>query len=945
MGKAQSIVCRNVRTHNLKGVDVTIEVGKWTAVTGVSGSGKSSLAFDTLYSESQRRFLETLGTYERQFLAGLPQGDFDSIEPVPPAIALKQSNRTADPRAVVGTSADVIYPLRVLFAGLMEKACAVCGGPVRVDSAETVAAFVKKQNQDLAFCVRFEVEKEPSEKSASFQKRLQHLFNGFLVEGYARAVVGGALCRTEELNPKALKDGDSIDLVLDLLTPEDHGEELDNRLQSLWDQLGNTDRFGTLYVFHADLQKNVVKAPVLQRFHIAPYCVRGGYETRLIAASDLDWQSALGACQTCHGLGNVPEVDVSKVVPNPLLSLAEGAIKPWSTETYGWAQSELMKACKKAKVPTTVPYEKLNAKQRDMIWGRNDELKKANKDFVSLNTFFGWLEEERYKKNSRIFLAKYRSYRTCRSCKGARIGPVGRRASAAGFSYDDLFNGEVRAALQWAQEVGPLLKKRKMDDFLEIHREVEEKLSLLVQLGLGSSSLSRRSKSLSGGEYQRVLLTRVLGNGLTDSLYVLDEPSIGLGDQEIPSLIRCLERLRDQGNTVVMVEHEPQLVRAADSWIELGPGGGSLGGEIVGLSTESPARAEPASLQLDLSRVEVPKRVQSEPAKSQFPDSAAIGFHGFSHLNCENLFVELPVGQLTVFSGPSGAGKSTLLGAGLDKALRLFLEMGVAHCHNPDVDEKRGRWENLSVPDKLLRKLELVSVEQGAMHRTVTSVPATVLGLMDELRRLFAATSEAKERGLGPSDFSFNGKGGCEVCGGRGFVKDDLFFLGEVEKVCEECNGARYRKDVLEVRFKGKNIAQWLDTSLDECVSESLLPKRNELLNLCSQLGLGQLPLGLPTPQMSGGESQRLRIAAALCKRQNQLVCLLDEPSRGLSEKDVGRLIATLQALTRKGHTVVVVEHHSAFQEAADQLLRMGPGSGADGGQICERWVSTRRVN
>lgn len=922
----------------MKGIDLDIPIGRWTVVTGVSGSGKSSLAFETIYAESQRRFLETLGTYERQFLVGIPQGEFDEIEPIPPAIALKQTNRTADPRAVVGTSADVIYPLRTLFAALMKESCATCGVPVTCHTVADFLSWIETLHGDLALSVQFSLS-DTFAANKSDEKKVRHLLDGFLVEGYSRALVDGRLVRTDELSPQTVKGAQSFYLVLDIVAEADRElqDEFAGRITLLWEQLVHSRHFGTLHAVPLGLEDARADIAQSKAFHVSPFCGRCNRETELIQSSDLDWQTVLGACGDCQGLGNVPFVDENKVVPNFGLSLKQGAIKPWTSETYAWAQKELLKACRKLGIETDVPYERLDRKAIDIIWGRSKTGQEPS-NFVSLKMFFDWLGEERYKKNSRILLAKYRSYRACPTCKGARVSDRGRRATALDASYDDLFNGDIRLCAAWVKAAGEEIRRRGAVDLYEIHREVDKKISLLNSLGLGSSSLSRRSKSLSGGEYQRVLLTRVIGNGLSDALYVLDEPSVGLGSQEIPALIVAIEELKNQGNTILMVEHDPQLVRAADRWIELGPGGGHLGGQLISSELD-----EPASLHLDLSQVVVPTRsrlVGDKLSQWVWSDNQAFRLDGFSHLNCENLRLEVPVGRMTVISGPSGAGKSTLLACGLDQALRFGLEDSQWSCAAPDVDEGRGMWKSFAVPRSLRGHVHHVSVEQKAMHRTITSVPATVLGLMDDLRRLFASTEEARSLGLSISDFSFNGGGACPSCGGRGFVKEDLFFLGEVEKNCEECNSTRYRKDVLSVTFKGRSIAEWMSTSLLECAEESLIPSRQKIFQLCVELGLGQLPLGMPTTQISGGESQRLRIAAALSRNAGSLICLIDEPSRGLSEQDIGRMLGSLRKLCNDGHTLVVVEHHESFCQAADQLVVMGPGSGTEGGRMIMREVS-----
>ena len=695
--------------------------------------------------------------------------------------------------------------------------------------------------------------------------------------------------------------------------------------------------------FSPRFQNLKVSDPGSKVFHVQAFCKSCKSHTQVIQSGDLDWQSALGSCSSCHGLGNRPIVDRGKVVPNDSLSIEEDAIKPWGTDTFSWAKEGLKKVMRSLKLKTSTPYSSLPQDFRDFIW--NGEWPNGKfSDYVSLNDWFAGLEAERYKPTSRILLAKYRRYVTCESCGGERLGSAGRNASRKGIRFSQLMHQESRHTLAWLHEMqADPSNQVRMEALREIFLEVEKKLSLLVRLGLGNSSISRRCKTLSGGEYQRVLLTRVIGNGLTDALYVLDEPSVGLGQTEIKELSSALVELRDLGNTVLMVEHDPQLIRAADFVVELGPGGGSKGGRVLELK-EGEA---PVSLQIRVPESTYPKRQTLKAHQAFYSADKSLSLNGFSHLNCKNLDLFVPLGQITVLSGVSGAGKSTLLSCGLAAALERLEAQGDnvdSGNDSPDIDEGIGVWKSLKVPKNLLKTHEVLTVEQRAMHRVISSVPATILGLMDPLRKLFAQTDEAKRNGFGVSDFSFNGAGGCEVCGGRGIVKDDLFFLGEVEKECAECAGTRFRPAVREVLFMGKSIDGWLATPLEDChASFRTLTALSKPLELCIRLGLGHLPLGVPTTHLSGGEAQRLRMCATLSKSQQKMICLLDEPTRGLSETDVGNLILSLAQLAKEGHTFVIVEHHEEMQKCAHQLVVLGPGGGAEGGQIVRREATSTR--
>lgn len=905
------ILCKGVRTHNLKNIDVAIPHRKWTAITGVSGSGKSSLAFDTIYAESQRRFLETLGTYERQFLQGLPQGEFDEITNVPAAIALKQSNKTGDPRSVIATSADLVDPLRALFVTFMEKACTRCGSPVTSHEPQDLSRFLAEQKKEHILSVPFSF---PS--NATQAKKLAQ---DLMLEGYTRILIEGDVTDLESCDSFArLKD---VELVLDRLTPNIHSDEVVNRVETIWSQIKFSPRFSSLNAY--SMQGKKVDRNSGHLFYVQPFCAHCKSATTIIQTRDLDWLSVLGACNTCQGLGNIPMLDEAKIIPQPQLSLAEKALKPWSSDTFFPYLDHLLKKCKKNKISTTTPYQDLPAEHKELIW-------------QELREFFSELERERYKSSSRILIAKYRKYVLCSSCGGARVGEKGRHAVCFHKKFHELFQCEIHATLTWLQDLKKAPEYRsRWNAVEEVYAEALKKTSLLVRLGLGSAHLFRRCKTLSGGEYQRVLLTRVIGNGLTDALYVLDEPSVGLGKAEIPELISCVRDLCALGNTIVMVEHDKSLVQAADHIIELGPEGGEKGGYITQLDP-----LLPHSFKNEFTDKLPVKEKQSIETTRFFKKENSLFLKNFSALNCHKVNLEVALGKLNVITGPSGAGKSTIVTYGLQSALEKYELNGSTQNDILNLDAEIGIWDDLQFPKHFFSETELVSVEQKSMHRAITSVPATILGLMDLLRKYFSQTHEAKFNGFTASDFSFNGAGGCADCGGTGIVHEDLFYLGEVDKVCPTCQGKRYRDDVLEILWRGKNIAQWLNTSLQDCVT--LLGREAGFakpLHYACALGIGHLPLGMPTSSMSGGEAQRLRICAAIHKTVRKTFCILDEPTRGLSEHDIGNLLSTLLRLCRDGHTFVVVEHHPLFEDYAEHLIKMGPEGGTRGGRIIERWL------
>lgn len=920
--ETHNLICKGIKTHNLKNININIPLKKWIAITGVSGSGKSSLAFDTIYSESQRRFLETLGTYERQFLQGLPQGDFDEIDNIPAAIALKQSNKSGDPRSVIASVADISDPFRTLFISLMDPSCTHCGSPVSVQQAKHLVEYIlslKNENKAFLLTVPYEL---LNKKAAE----------DLIIEGYTRIILNNKIYDIQDYLNEKPKFPINISIILDRIHNNINTSELENRIETVWSQVRFSPKF--FFVNLSQIENDTsFSSKKLLKFHVQPFCKSCQKQTSIIQNSDLDWQSVLGACKKCQGLGNIPILDENKIIPNKELSLSEGAIRPWTSESFSWLQNDLIKFCKKNGINTNIPYSKLSKEDINFIWNGDELSKKTSNKFVAIKDFFGVLEEEKYKSTSRILLAKYRKYVLCPDCEGARVGPAGKNAICFNKAYHEIFQLEIKHVLDWLIN---LKLEKKFENTLNhisyIYDEVFKKITLLNKLGLGSAQLFRRCKTLSGGEYQRVLLTRVIGNGLTDALYVLDEPSIGLGKNEIPTLIECLQELRDLGNTILMVEHDKDLILAADEIFELGPGGGEEGGYLLDLNKKIPH-----SFYTKLNKFNSQIKVTEDKF---FSDNNVVFLQNFSALNCQNINLELALQKLNVVTGPSGAGKTTLIQFGLDAALEKLENFNISNNETIDYDAKIGSWENLKVPKNFFSNYDIISVEQKALHRTSTSVPATILGLMDILRKQFAQTKEAKLSGFTISDFSFNGSGACENCNGKGVIQEDLFFLGEVEKICPDCNGTRYRDDVLKVIWQGKNIHEWLKTTLFECKKQlNKIVGFGKSLEMCCQLGLGHIPLGLTTSSMSGGEAQRLRICAALTKSSKKIFCILDEPTRGLSENDVGNLLESLLQLCIEGHTFVVVEHHELFQRQAHHLIKLGPGSGVEGGKIVERWI------
>jgi excinuclease ABC subunit A len=928
-----TLQAQGVKTHNLKNISVNIPIGQWTTVTGVSGSGKSSLVFDTIYAESQRRFLETIGTYERQFLQGLPEPDVQHMENIPASVALKQNNKSGDPRSVIATAADILEPLRSIFAALMDTSCSKCGSKVETSSAKNLIEYLKEQKSNTSSTFGHAI----FAPILNYPKNVSNFLSTALAEGYTRIATqekkeSFEVKQIESLLQEKKYPKEKFEILLDVLFSDSDVSELENKIETVWSQIRFSPEYNSICVRQISKEstsENLVFKNLPQYFNVQPYCKNCASATSTIQSGDLDWQSALGACQVCNGIGNVPVIDKLRVIPDPNIPILKGGIKPWSTNSFGYLSDSLEKEFKQVGLKPSLTWNLADDETREWLWGGSQETSSRFakvKKHTSVLDFFAEIEKEKYKHTSRIFLAKYRKYIQCNACEGSRLSATGRNAQCGNVKFETLIHQPIQETLNWVLDVKN--KKNYQNKILTLREtfgEVERKLTILCELGLGCNALTRRCKSLSGGEYQRVLLTRVVGNGLSDALYILDEPSVGLGKSEIPNLIKIIQKLKSHGNTVLMVEHDVSLIEHSDNIIELGPVGGYAGGYIV------KKNHPPISSVFNLNFLP-PKR---KKIKQGTRIKNAIGIKNFNFLHCQGISVQFPLSRLSVVSGPSGSGKSTLLMCGLSAALEAYNDYQKLSHLEVNIDDKIGSWAELEVPDGFLSEYQTIVVDQKPLHRSVASVPATLLGLMDALRKNFGSLEESARRSLSPSDFGFNGTGGCPACGGKGTVEDDLFFLGSVEKTCPECNGERYKPKVLKVMWHGKTIAQWMQTSLLEAQQTlGSVASFRKPLDLAVKLGIGHLSLGTATTSLSGGEAQRLKICSALNKSNKKLVCLLDEPTRGLSEVDVASLLQTFINLAKLGHTFICVEHHPKFIEYSQYLVELGPESGVNGGKI-----------
>jgi excinuclease ABC subunit A len=919
------------RTHNLKDVSVSIPLARLTVVTGVSGSGKSSLAFDTLYAEGQRRYAESLSTYARQFLERLDRPDVDSIEPVPPAIALEQKNGVRNARSTVGTQTEIYDSLRLLFAHGGTTFCSDCGVaavPGGVDRAvEELAVSEQGSRVVLAAPVDWKANGAARKR---FGQRRRDREDALRVAELKRAGFFRALSSSGETveipddpaGVEALLDGEGrLSVVVGRFVVGDESRpEIAAAAEAAFAMSGS---------LLAQTEAGT------RTFRRGLHCPRCGCDFRDPTPPLFAFNSPLGACPSCQGFGRVIGVDLEKVIPDPSLRLDERPIAAWNTPAYESAYDDLFRACRLYSVRKDVPVERLTPHEREVLI-------KGRGEFYGINGFFEWLETKRYKIHVRVLLARYRAYRLCPECRGARLGPGSLRVLFRGRTISELADFSLGDLKVWFEDLR--LTPEEESRLGSVVSEIRARVRYMNDVGLEYLTLSRAARTLSGGESQRIGLASALGGSLTGTLYVLDEPTIGLHAVDTRRLLAILRRLADRGNTVVVVEHDPEVIEAADHVIDLGPGAGRLGGQVLfegtpralarvkssatgellrrrglagkkeggtGPPTGSPARGARAGRVVAFRRAE-----------------GAVTVVGAQEHNLKNLTVRFPLGRLVSVSGVSGSGKSTLVRDILHNAYARRVKGAVS------VD--------VGFHDRI-EGLELVSdvllVDQTPLGRSARSNPVTYTKAWDEIRQLFAGSARAVSRRITARDFSFNTPGGrCEACKGTGWQTIDMQFLADVTVRCDVCDGRRFQGKVLAVRHRGKNIGDVLAMTVDEAMaffsSEMAIVRR---LNPLVEAGLGYLPLGQPTATLSGGEAQRLRLASFLEIRPAMargVLFLFDEPTTGLHAQDVDRLLATFRRLILRGHSVVAVEHHLDFLASSDWIIDLGPGGGEGGGRI-----------
>jgi excinuclease ABC subunit A len=917
-----TISIRGARVHNLKNVSVEIPHNAITVVTGVSGSGKSSLAFDTVYAEGQRRYVESLSAYARQFLERMEKPDVDDISGIAPAVAIRQKNSTRNPRSTVATATEIYDYLRLLFARCGETFCIKCGALVRRDNPDEIATKVLSLAPGRRFYVlyRLRLQSPPTTPAARrllkkkslapSQESVRNALVDIQKRGFNRLYQDGRL--HEFSSPETLLD---VDFSMPVWVVVDRLAISAESRPRLVDSIEICYREGSgeaILEFPADATAGTAAERLV--FNDRFECKNDGTIYQEPEPRLFSFNNPWGACPRCQGFGNTIDFDLNLVVPDSSKSLDDGAIEPWTKPRYRGLMQEAKKFARSQGIPTNVAWRHLTADQRRLLLEGDPESK-----FEGVKGFFNYLERKKYKLHVRVFLSRYRGYALCPDCGGTRLRPEARAVRVAGKSITEICKLTVKEARVFFSTLQLTPSQAKIAD--RVLDEVRSRLQFLDEVGLDYLTLERLTSTLSGGESQRIQLATSLGSHLVGALYVLDEPSIGLHPRDTQRLIDILKSLRDLGNTVLVVEHDPDTIKEADCVIDLGPGAGELGGKLLFAGTYEAMLKEPKSITGRYLNGELRIPVPNSRHK---PNGKFVRLYGAGVHNLKNVDLMIPLGTLTVITGVSGSGKSTIVHDVLYKAL-------TAKRNGSSVKEFCDRIEG----DAEIR--EIVIVDQSPIGRTPRSNPATYLKAFDAIREVFAETPDAKRRGFTAGHFSFNVPGGrCETCQGDGTVTVEMQFLADVELICEECRGSRFKSSVLEVRFHGKNIHDVLQMTVREALAFfANVPKVISKLRVLNEIGLGYLRLGQSATTLSGGEAQRLKLASNLTRTENkEILYILDEPTTGLHFDDIAKLLAAFRKLLESGASLVVIEHNLDVIKSADWLIDLGPEGGDQGGKI-----------
>ena len=912
---------RGARQHNLKNLDLDLPRRSLTVITGPSGSGKSSLALDTLFAEGQRRYVESLSTYAKQFLERMEKPDVDSVEGISPAVAIEQKNPTKSSRSTVGTATEVYDYLRLLWARVGRTYCPECGDEVRPDSVTSAVARVLTLPEGTPIQVTFPLKLSGRVKHALVVENLR-------VMGFVRILAGGVLVdlgedgadTVEHVGFDLTETAEAL-VVVDRLTISPEGRDRLADSMSTCFVEGEGEAIVLIHGGGGDSAAREVtrRMAFTEHFRCPKHSDIEFFEP---TPQLFSFNNPYGSCPLCTGFGATLDYDVDLIVPNPTRSIEGGTVDPWSKPRYNRERAKLRTFTLDQGESLYCPWEELPEDFREgVLYGA--------KGFKGVVPFLVGRERKRYKQYIRVFLRQYQSPQVCRDCGGARIRQPALNIRIGDRSIADVSRLPIEGAQVWVD--GLDLSEMEAQIAETILRELRARLAFLVDVGLGYVSLDRQMRTLSGGEAQRINLANSLGSRLVDTLYVLDEPTVGLHPKDTTALLTLLGKLRDAGNSVVVVEHDPLAIRVADHVLELGPASGDNGGSVVFQgSPDELAEADTTTGRYISGRSEIPV-----PDERRRVDGPRLSLTGGRLHNLEGVDVEIPLEAMTVVTGVSGSGKSTLVHDVLYRALERELKGGEtsAREHLGELVGDVGFLEGALMLD------EVVLVDQSPIGRTPRSNPVTYIKAWDEVRKLFAAQPLARKRGYSAGAFSFNVKGGrCEACQGAGYVEIEMIFMADVYIECDACRGTRYRSELLDVRFKGRNVAQVLDITVDEAIRFFIRQDRlGRILWQLQQVGLGYLKLGQPAPTLSGGEAQRLKIARELAGasgKKGRKLYILDEPTTGLSGEDIKKLLHVLSRLVDASSSVLVIEHNLEVIKAADWVIDLGPGAGAQGGRV-----------
>ncbi len=898
-----SIEIKGARVHNLKNINLNIPRDRLIVITGVSGSGKSSLAFDTIYAEGQRRYVESLSSYARQFLGRINKPEVDFINGIPPAIAIEQKVNTRNSRSTVGTTTEIYDYLRLLYARIGRTFSPISGKEVKKHSVDDVVKYLQQFSEDTVAIIIAPLE-IPSKLS-------QNEYFSFLIkQGFNRIELNGELIRIDNNNSfPVFEAGQKINIVIDRLILN-HSEESVSRLaDSVQTAFSAGKGFCQVIVFEED---KIIRENFSDRFE------EDGLQFIEPTEHLFSFNNPIGACPVCEGYGKIIGIDENLVIPNQNLSVYDDAITCWKGETMKWWKEKLISTAHLFGFPIHKPYYQLTPEQKQLLW-------EGNEYFYGINSFFQYLEEKKYKIQNRIILSRYRGKTLCPACKGSRLRKEALYVKVAGKSINELVTMPVGKLLEFFTSLILSEYDQKIAD--RLLTEITSRLNFIVNVGLPYLTLDRLSSTLSGGESQRINLVTSLGSNLTGSMYILDEPSIGLHPRDTGLLIAVLSELRDIGNTVIVVEHEEEIIRAADEIVDMGPGAGINGGEVV-----YQGKPEGDNLPASLTSLYLNGKLRIEVPEIRRPWNSYIEIKGARENNLKSIDVKFPLHIITVVTGVSGSGKSSLVDDILYRALNSTIN---------GTGLKPGQFSEIVGDINSLTGVEMV--DQNPIGKSSRSNPVTYLKAYDEIRKLFAEQQSSVQNNFKPSHFSFNVEGGrCEECQGEGTIKVEMQFMADIELVCEACKGKRFKREILEVTYRGKNIYDVLEMTVDEAInffgqSNGKSEKRIiEKLKPLSDTGLGYIKLGQSSSTLSGGESQRVKLAYFLSqeKKSGHILFIFDEPTTGLHFHDINKLLKSLNALIEHGHSVILIEHNPEVIKCADWIIDLGPEGGENGGYI-----------